>query len=39
MKTIANDGFIWCMSTDPNKLTKGTVCTMQVDGDLNVSPK
>jgi parallel beta-helix repeat protein len=39
LNTIAGDGFIWCMTTDPNKLTKGTVCAMQVDGNLNVSPK
>ena len=39
LKTIAGDVFIWCMTTDPNVLIKGTVCAMQEDGNLNVSPR
>ena len=39
LKTIAGDRFLWCMITDSNKLIEGTVCAMQEDGNLNVSPR
>jgi hypothetical protein len=37
LKKTIGDVFVWCMTGDTRKIKKGAVCTMQSDGNLNLS--